>query len=1276
MGAYHVEYELGRGSSGVVYAARDERSGTRVALKVLHASHSSHGGARARFEREANALAGSKVAGVVPAIEAGAYGTGQLWVAMKLIEGPSLAQVLAEHGALPEDEVLRIGQVVAKTLGVLHEQQIVHRDIKPSNVLIDEDGQPLLVDFGVASCAATTDADLTRTGQLLGTLPYMAPEIVRGVHPDVRWDLAEQWSFGALLYELATGQRPLGSPPDTSRAPPRVRSVVRQLLEVVPTRRYPSMATVADDLERARAGRALLYGGPIHRGLRLAGSNLLITTASTLALSVTIAATYSLGHSWRREVRARALWDATSARVQASIDERELQDATSLIDAFVDDPEVTGTEVVGRALLRRAEVQRLDLDDARALSDAARVLATYPSLEGESVRSIAETLWAKQDLATLWRVLPELPDAPMEWRRAAALAVGDLSAAAALARSDEERALLMRWSHRVPLASTKASATFAIEDLDGDGVSEAIRAEDATHSELALSSGAVRELPIPPNAGMQRTSGDGGWLLVYGDTVQAWRLGPEGVRARIDLGARNVRSATADGDQLYIITQGNKRDVLSVSLSDPTPRSIDPELRAAGDHIIEALALDLNGDGVRELIVSRGPPTGFELRAYSLSPTPRLLDRLRLGYAQGLQANGAGALVVSVTHTHATTLFGPTRPFGPDAGLYTVALHDEKLWVDTFTPAPRARASEAVQLAQPTSSPGTDTTPSTTAWAELTARGEVLGTWFAIMDGGRVTPIGALDGLQPVGIWDVDGEGEPELVVRRPDLKGDVTALGAGPLWSPPPAPPRPTTWPELLRWLGRSEAAARAEEVLSFSSQHPSERWCRAALDWEQSRRWRHAARAWSACDDEEAPTRAVSALLEVGDVAAALERARASSAVEPELRAWVLATEQATHLTGAALAPYAMAGGAHARKVAPALELTTTAGAPPALELPLDAVGSSAGVEWRGTLTRAEFSAGLVFELNGPSGGVAQVLMQARDLGSGPFLEARCGPDIPIELPLSSPRASVPIIVALRLERDAVRCFLTVDEASASARLPSAVTAVSTATVRPFAPSAHGAIATLKLDEVRLTDARLAPPPPPLAPNDALPSGPALALALRNDPQRSWPRLLAARGEHDALDALLAAWELPLDADPDDPAVARWLATASALDLHEDTSRARVALLTAREALRRAEGERALALVEPVLAMRLPDELRDEAAHMQIEGLALTGDSATAAALAHEAVQASATPELVATRLLQSAAVQRSQDRTEWRWLSAWQPASLAERWLPSAAKARDPQ
>jgi serine/threonine-protein kinase len=267
-GHYEIIAKLGEGGMGVVYRAKDLVLGREVALKVLPPGFTDGGERAARFEREARLLASLNHANIAQIYGLESSGDTRALV-MELVEGPTLAERLIE-GPLPVDECLAFSIQIVQALAEAHDQGIVHRDLKPQNIKVARGGRIKILDFGIAGRQSAPDSLLgeatttrsTAAGIVLGTVGYMAPEQVRGEPADTRADI---FSFGCVLYEMATGERAfaLGSPIETLSAilhdapspashrrpelPPEFDRLVAHCLEKSATARFQS----AHDLEFA-----------------------------------------------------------------------------------------------------------------------------------------------------------------------------------------------------------------------------------------------------------------------------------------------------------------------------------------------------------------------------------------------------------------------------------------------------------------------------------------------------------------------------------------------------------------------------------------------------------------------------------------------------------------------------------------------------------------------------------------------------------------------------------------------------------------------------------------------------------------------------------------------------------------------------------------------------------------------------------------------------------------------------------------------------------------
>ena len=283
---YVVEAVLGRGGVGVVYRARHLGLRRPVALKMLLSGAYAGPAERARFLREARAVAALRHPNVVQVHDVGEH-DGRPYFTMEVVDGGSLAGRLG-GAPLPPAGAATLVATLAGAVGAAHAAGIVHRDLKPANVLLAADGTPKVSDFGLARGVEGEDA-LTLTGARLGTPSYMAPEQAAGRHGAVG-PATDVYGLGAILYELLTGRPPFRGesaaeterqviaddpvPPRrlNPRAPRDLETVCLKCLQKVPSRRYASAAALADDLGRFGRGEPIAARpvGPAERAAKWA----------------------------------------------------------------------------------------------------------------------------------------------------------------------------------------------------------------------------------------------------------------------------------------------------------------------------------------------------------------------------------------------------------------------------------------------------------------------------------------------------------------------------------------------------------------------------------------------------------------------------------------------------------------------------------------------------------------------------------------------------------------------------------------------------------------------------------------------------------------------------------------------------------------------------------------------------------------------------------------------------------------------------------------------
>ena len=236
-GRYRLEQIIGTGGMAIVWRASDQRLGRPVAIKLISDTLAADPAYVERFTREARTAAGLSHANLVQVYDYAAA-VERPFLVMELVEGGSLADRIARGPVAPE-EALAVARDLLLALGCVHQAGILHRDIKPANVLLSSDGRARLTDFGIAHPEDATR--LTQTGQLIGTIRYLAPEIIQGAPPTVRSDL---YALGILIRELA-GEHLEGD----------LRALVERLTDADPARRSAQHERGARRARRARPAR-------------------------------------------------------------------------------------------------------------------------------------------------------------------------------------------------------------------------------------------------------------------------------------------------------------------------------------------------------------------------------------------------------------------------------------------------------------------------------------------------------------------------------------------------------------------------------------------------------------------------------------------------------------------------------------------------------------------------------------------------------------------------------------------------------------------------------------------------------------------------------------------------------------------------------------------------------------------------------------------------------------------------------------------------------------
>jgi len=436
-GHFKLERELGRGAQGVVYLAEDTRLRRRVALKVLTGSAAQSAEVRARFRREGEIASKLDHPGICGIHEVGEV-RGVPFISMQFLRGSTLAgliqQARSKDGSKTGDkrvdpsnvttslvgkdamqDVLRLIERAARALHAAHEVGLVHRDIKPGNLMITPDGQPVLLDFGLARDIEDQSEALTETGQIMGTPAYMAAEQLRGQRDQVdrRTDV---YALGVILYESLTLRLPFdatsfellfnqilqGTPPNprrfNPRIPPDLRTVIEVAMERDRARRYASALDLAEDLRRVRTFEPIQAraAGPVLRARKWARREPAKAVAIlALAMFVLSGVGFLVNQRLTRLRTAREHLDRAEVQLEA-------RDFTGALEAVAQSREsqpnsTRALEIKARIESARQQAAR-DAQKAADLQAAAAARAESAQQEGEYATQRADIVALQQTL--------------------------------------------------------------------------------------------------------------------------------------------------------------------------------------------------------------------------------------------------------------------------------------------------------------------------------------------------------------------------------------------------------------------------------------------------------------------------------------------------------------------------------------------------------------------------------------------------------------------------------------------------------------------------------------------------------------------------------------------------------------------------------------------------------------------------------------------------------------------------------------------------------------
>ncbi len=434
-GDYQLLEEIGRGSQGVVYRARQKSLNRTVALKIIALGHWASKAHVKRFRREAEAAASLEHPCIVPIYEVGER-DGACYFSMRFVEGGQLDEVMKRE-PMPIRQASELIAKLARTVHYAHEHGILHRDIKPGNILLDANGEPHLTDFGLARLLET-ESSVTHTLDVLGTPSYMAPEQAVGNNAAVS-SVTDVYGIGAVLYQLLTGHPPFAGGTtyetiklleNTEPRQPRLSNpkidrdlstICLKCLEKDPKRRYPSALALAEDLERWLKHEPIQarHTGIFARGKKWVRRN---PTSALLAASLIALAAAAGWIVWKSEFIRQPLATGIAVLPFENLSEQR-EDAVAFVDGVQDDiltklAKIADLKVISRTSVMdyrgKRNVRQIgnDLRVSHVLEGSVRRIGTRLRVNTQLIDTRTDThVWAEQydrDLNDLFAIQSEI----------------------------------------------------------------------------------------------------------------------------------------------------------------------------------------------------------------------------------------------------------------------------------------------------------------------------------------------------------------------------------------------------------------------------------------------------------------------------------------------------------------------------------------------------------------------------------------------------------------------------------------------------------------------------------------------------------------------------------------------------------------------------------------------------------------------------------------------------------------------------------------------------